>query len=95
MVVVRVVGDSAVGGGKTNLDWRVLNNLRINSTTLHLNRVIGFVTMDNIAVTTRRVPPGVSVEQSGHTRVSITITSSRAPLSMTRCLDSSMPTNGP
>jgi phosphoribosylanthranilate isomerase len=83
MVVVRVVGDSEGGGGKTNLDWRVLNNPRINSTPLNLNGVVGFLTMDNIAVTTRRVPPSVGVERSDNTRVGITRTSSRAPVSMT------------
>jgi hypothetical protein len=83
MVVVRVVGDSAVGGGNTNPDWRVLNNPRINSTPLNLNDVVRFLTMDNIAVTMRRVPPGVGMERSNHTKVGITRTSNRTPLSMT------------
>jgi hypothetical protein len=38
---------------------------------------------------------GVGVERSGHTRFGITITSSRAPLSTTHCLDNNMPTNNP
>jgi hypothetical protein len=79
-----MVVDSAVGGGKTNLEWRVLNNPRINSTPRKLNGVVEFLTMDNIVVMTRRVPPGVGVERSGHTRVRITCISSRVPVSMTR-----------